>query len=500
MSTNRFAVLLALPLILLPAIECAAQGTSGSQFLGIGIGARSMGMGGATVSMNDDGTALFRNPAGLTQVTGHRFSVSHIEWLSDATYQSAGYVMPFGESGGLGLAIQQGSVEWDNTGEGMFDAGDFSGVLGYGRRLRPNLGVGGSLRYVSSALGEDSASTYAVDLGAVYRMSEDLTVGAAVRNMGPGLTFRNESDPLPVTMSVGGAYRWNDLTLAMDVEKQNDLDTRTRVGAEYSPVRYLALRGGYVSGVDSGLGSLTGGFGVLWDRSWALDYAYRSSELGGTHQVSLSAGFGDAVGLSAPTAAVVGDVRVEHVPKSNLTVLVELTAEVVAEAVDKMRLPDGSEVRISQGEQNDASWLVHSALLEELTSRGHVVMEGAGSENEVERPRYGVWYRIVTCRTEIPRSWREWVVGPRKVERKSRCDIQFRLTDEDSAIVWAGKIERERREIIPGARLNELSTPGQDFVSPSVEAGGWDKMLEPVVVAGIVGGLIYLFYTSRSTD
>ena len=32
------------------------------------------------------------------------------------------------------------------------------------------------------------------------------------------------------------------------------------------------------------------------------------------------------------------------------------------------------------------------------------------------------------------------------------------------------------------------------------EKGGWDKILEPLVVAAIVGGLIYLFYTSRSTD
>lgn len=499
MRSNRLAVLLALPLSLAPALECSAQGTSGSQFLGIGIGARSMGMGGACVSLVDDGSALFWNPAGLTQVTGHRVSVSHVEWISDATYQYVGYAAPFGESAGIGVAIEQGSVDWDNTGEGTFDAGDFSGALGYGRRLRPNLGVGGSVKYVSSALGDDSASTYALDLGAVYRVSDAVSFGAAVRNVGPELTFRDEGDPLPTTLVVGGSYRWDDLTLALDIERQNDLAASARVGVEYAPVRYIALRGGYVSGDESALGGMTGGFGLRWDESLALDYAYRPSELGGTHQVALSAGFGEGVGLSAAGAAE-ESVPTSAVPKSNLTVLTELAGEVMQEAVDRMRLPEGSEIRITQGGQDDASWLVHSTLLEELTNRGHVVMVSGSDPSGVERPRYDIWYQIVTCRTTIPRSWREWVVGSRKVERKTQCDVHFRLSDESSAVVWAGKVERERREIIPGGRLKELSTPGQPFASPEAESGGWDKVVEPVVVAGIVGGLIYLFYTSRSTD
>ena len=164
MRSNRLALALAVAVAILPAIQCAAGGTSGSQFLGVGIGARAAAMGGAGVSISGDGTALFWNPAGLTQVTGHSFGVSHLEWLSDATYQHASYAAPFGDKGALGLAIEQGSLDWDNTGEGTFDAGDFGGVVGYGRRLRPNLGVGGSVKYLSSTLGDDSASSYALDL------------------------------------------------------------------------------------------------------------------------------------------------------------------------------------------------------------------------------------------------------------------------------------------------------------------------------------------------
>lgn len=499
MRSNKFAVLLALPLVLLSALECAAQGTSGSQFLGVGIGARSMAMGGACVATTDDGTALFWNPAGLTQVTGHRVSVSHLEWLSDVTYQYAGYAVPFGDRAAVGLAIEQGSVGWDNTGEGTFDAGDFSGVLGYGRRLKPNLGVGAGLKFLSSKLGDDSASTYALDLGAVYRLSPSVRLGAAVRNVGPELSYRSDGDPLPTTLVVGGAYEWKDLTLALDVEKQNDLSACTRFGVEYSPVRYVALRGGYVSGEATALGDLTGGFGVRWDGRWALDYAYRSSEIGGTHQVALSAGFGEGVGLAA---AVAGEetIPVTSLPKSNLSVMTDVIREVIEEAIDRMDIPEAAEIKITQDNQSDANWLIYSVLLEELTDRGHIVVAQGSSAGDSEHPRYEIWYKVVTCATTYPRQWREWVVGARKVERETRCEMHFRLSDENSATVWAGGVERERREIMPGTRLQELGTSGQPFVSPEIQPAGWDKVLEPVVVAGIVGGLIYLFYTSRSTN
>jgi hypothetical protein len=92
------------------------------------------------------------------------------------------------------------------------------------------------------------------------------------------------------------------------------------------------------------------------------------------------------------------------------------------------------------------------------------------------------------------------VVGPRKFERRTAVDMRFELSDSTKTITWAGGAQRERREIISGGRIDDLDAPGQAFASPESEQSGWDRIFEPVIVAGIVGGLIYLFYTSRSTD
>ncbi|MCK4409644.1 MAG: hypothetical protein KAW67_06135, partial [Candidatus Eisenbacteria sp.] len=392
---------------------------------------------------------------------------------------------------------------WDNTGEGSFESGDFAGILGYGRRVTADIGVGADLKFLSSSLGDHGASYYAVDLGVLYTVNDATRVGAAIRNVGPGLTFVSDPDPLPTTLTVGGSHLWHGVLLSMDLEKANDLGATTRIGAEYAPVPYLALRGGWIGGDERALSNVTGGVGLNWNERWALDYAYRASDLGGTHQFALSTGFGGSGGLVAP-ASVNDKTDLPHsaVPKSNLVVISELTEEVVAEAVARMGLPEGSRLHLRQVDTHDASWLIKSILLEELTSHGHAVKAGlmAAAQDPEDALEYEIAYRIVYCQTSLPRSWREWVVGARKFERRTAIDIRFELSDQTKAIIWAGGVQRERREIIPGGGLSDLEAPGQMFASPEVEPGGWDKIFEPVIVAGIVGGLIYLFYTSRSTD
>ena len=503
MTSNKLAVLVAVLVAVLPPASLA-QGTSGAQFLGVGIGARAAAMGGAYTSIADDGTALHWNPAGLARVDGHRLTLSHVSWLQGVKYNYASYAAPAGSDAGVGVALEQGGADsWDNTGGGSFESGDFAGTVGYGRRMSADIGVGADLKFLSSSLGDHGASSYAVDLGVLYSVNDNTSVGAAVRNLGPGLTFESGTDPLPVTMTLGGSYRWHGVLLSMDLEKVNDLGATTRIGAEYAPVRYLALRGGWIGGDETVLSGLTGGVGLNWNERWAVDYAYRSSDFGGTHQFALSTGFGGSGGLVVPASlSSEEDTPVTAVPKPNLVVVSELTKEVMVEAIGRMGLPEGSRLHLRQVDTHDASWLIKSIMLEELTSRGHAVRAGlmAASQDPEDAVVYEIAYRIVYCQTSLPRSWRTWVVGARKFERRTAVDIRFELSDQTKAIIWAGGVQRERREIIPGRRISDLEAPGQTFASPETEQGGWDKVFEPVIVAGIVGGLIYLFYASRSTD
>ena len=66
-------------------------GTSGAQFLKIGVGARALGMGGAFASIADDATAAFTNPAGLTTLSKAEISFEGRQWDYTNTFTDTGF-------------------------------------------------------------------------------------------------------------------------------------------------------------------------------------------------------------------------------------------------------------------------------------------------------------------------------------------------------------------------------------------------------------------------
>ena len=55
----------------------AEEGSHPAEFLSLGVGARALGMGGMFVSIANDATAAYWNPAGLTEAGDHAFSTMY---------------------------------------------------------------------------------------------------------------------------------------------------------------------------------------------------------------------------------------------------------------------------------------------------------------------------------------------------------------------------------------------------------------------------------------
>ena len=85
----------------IPAATQAAQefdkvGTIGGQFLKIGIGARAQSLGGAFVSVADDASAIYWNPAGVARIPRSVVNINHAAWLADVSFTQAAYVFELG--------------------------------------------------------------------------------------------------------------------------------------------------------------------------------------------------------------------------------------------------------------------------------------------------------------------------------------------------------------------------------------------------------------------
>ncbi|OVE77534.1 hypothetical protein BVX98_02435, partial [bacterium F11] len=222
----------------------------------------------------------------------------------------------------LGLPDQQGrGTNREKT--GRFDTSD----LAIGAALASNFGsfqLGSQFKFLRQELAEFNAQGVAVDLGVLTRTPLScLSIGGAVRNLGPKMKFISEEFYLPLTLSIGAAYQlMSPLTIGMDVQSQPHQDKLSlSFGTEFLAVQNIVLRAGYLSKMaesitnnqisESNRGNiategLTAGLGLRY-KNFHLDYAFSQfGELGLTHSFTISTSFGseriDSLSSSSPVS------------------------------------------------------------------------------------------------------------------------------------------------------------------------------------------------------
>lgn len=301
---------LAAVLLLTPSGLLLAALNSGAAFLKIGTGARPAALGGAYTAIAGDVDAMYYNPGGLAQLSKRELGATHAEWLLGTRFDFIGFAQPTA-NGTFGLGVTrlasggQEGRDANRQATGGFEASDTAYTLSYGRRLRDmrSSGAGANLKLLRSEIGGYSAQTVAVDLGVQHRFSDKpLSLGAAVLNIGRGMKFMEQRDPLPLTISLGGAYRVaGPLNVALDIRREiHDQRTDIGIGTEYALLPSFALRMGYASqytgraggsGAMGALGGLGAGLGIS-RKSYRADYTFTPfGDLGNVQRLSLGARF-----------------------------------------------------------------------------------------------------------------------------------------------------------------------------------------------------------------
>ena len=268
----------------------SGPGTSAASFLKIGVGARASAMGEAFTALASDGTSLYWNPAGLTQLPAKELSATYNSWLQEINQGYLSFSFPLA-TGALGLGVnyvEMGKMEGrDEYGSptGDFTASDTHVFIGYATKFK-TVAWGLTLGTLQDVIKEDRKTTFLANVGFLYPVGEFLTLGLAAQNIGSRLG----ADPLPLTFKIGAASKLRRLILALDVAKPQDSEIYCCFGAEWWLKGALAFRAGYKTNQDAGEG-ITAGLGLKMGKV-SLDYAYVPyGDLGDTHRISLGIKF-----------------------------------------------------------------------------------------------------------------------------------------------------------------------------------------------------------------
>ncbi len=282
-------------------------GTTAFNFLNIPMGARSAGMGNTFTAIANDALAPFWNPAGLPNIRERLLQITYMNYFAGYNGGAVSYTMPLNEGTtvaffskfiGVGGIPKTGIDENQNLVDlGTFGSYDVLFGASYGKYISDIINWGVNIKIISETIDEYSSQAVAADVCILHQSpNPNLKIGLAAKNLGMQLSkFDQEKEKLPMTFTLGLAYKLNTGVIALDINKPMHTDFYGTIGLETTFQNKITVRAGYRSNasdwnVGSGIDFLSGisaGVGFSW-KEYKFDYAVNSyGELGFIHQLSV---------------------------------------------------------------------------------------------------------------------------------------------------------------------------------------------------------------------
>lgn len=287
----------------------SARGATSAQFLELGAGARAISMGEAHSAVAADATALYWNPAALTQIKRRSVAFMHAPYVNTSYFDYAAYGQRLGERAAVGASLQYfsagGIAQTDASGTdlGGIAPYDLAASLGFAYKLDGVLdgySAGLGAKFIQSRI-VHTAQTGAVDAGVLSPalLDDRLKLAFTMTNLGGTLRFDQADEPLPFALKFGGVYRIGErLLVASDLGLPGNDRPFLALGTEYrvrgTGAWSFAGRAGFNSRTIGSVDGFTGvslGLGIGFD-ACAMDYAFVPlGGVGQAHHLSLTYSF-----------------------------------------------------------------------------------------------------------------------------------------------------------------------------------------------------------------
>ena len=313
-------------------------GSAAAAELLIPIGARSIALGNSPLATVSGIEAMYWNPAGLARSPKTGVMFSYMRYIADINVNYFAGSTLLKNIGSVGISVKSIDVgdiavttedQPDGTGEITSPTFLIVGAT-FARQISDRIFVGITSNYIYEKMAKVSASTYSFNLGVQYTGIggiEGLSVGAAVKNLGPSLKYdgtgllreagvrdairknsivkiQAAASDLPSTIEIGLGYSMmfhsvGELNLTSVFQNNNYSADEYKFGVEYIFNNLLSVRSGITISPGSGFSENIFGpsFGIGFQTAFNnynifVDYAYRSIEFfQGNHVLGITLEF-----------------------------------------------------------------------------------------------------------------------------------------------------------------------------------------------------------------
>jgi len=193
------------------------------------------------------------------------------------------------------------------------------------------------------------------------------------------------------------------------------------------------------------------------------------------------------------------------VTKTHGMMLDSVATVVAADLLRDVPSTSGRGVSLTLPVRGDTLGVLAQRLVERLRAQGvpvHLAGRGvksdsAASGSEVARP-YEMGIRVDGSGVSYLRRIRSFPFGVKGYERLAALRASLTMVDPMTGeVTWAKSSSGSAVDVVRKRDLTAAAA-GSGGINPAVPPGGGFRLLEPLIVLGVVSGLIVLFYSNRT--
>jgi hypothetical protein len=182
--------------------------------------------------------------------------------------------------------------------------------------------------------------------------------------------------------------------------------------------------------------------------------------------------------------------------------------KIAGEAIDELaRNMPGVEretvflLRKEEGIDSDIDDVFENELVRKMMEADFRIASSSSGAPQAEVSEFVFSYQILNYSIKYPEIGRSYWVGKKEVKRLAEVGVFVKLIDSATGeIVWVGEAQKKYEDRIAYSLLERVEDPTHDFTMPVRDEVRWGRFVEPVIVTGIVVGLVYLFFSNQDSN